>query len=107
MARYRVGNAYLSEEEYAEHQKKNDNPFVFGFFVIVFLVLSYQSNIYLKAHYASSFSSEIRVVLSLVPGFFIGIIMFIFRRFISMPICLSVLGVILYLLWKITFYFLA
>jgi len=107
MARYRVGNAYLSEEEYAEHQKRNDNPFVFGFFVIVFLVMSDQSNVYLKAHYTSSFSPEIRVALSLVPGLFTGIIMFIFRRFISMTICLSVLGVVLYLLWKITFYFLA
>lgn len=36
MARYRVGNAYLSEEEYAEYQKRHNNPFVLGFFVIAF-----------------------------------------------------------------------
>lgn len=115
MARYRVDNAYLSEEEYAEHLKdtnKNfDNALVFIFSIILFGLLTYQSNIYLKAHYASSFSSEVRVALALIPGFFTGIIMLIFRQFfarvLEILIGLSVLSVILYLLWKITFYFLA
>lgn len=115
MARYRVDNAYLSEEEYAAHLKKNDedsdNALVSIFSIIIFVLLTYQSNIYLKTHYTSLFSSEIRVALTLIPGLLTGIIMHIFRgfvaRFLERLIGLSVLGVVLYLLWKITFYFLA
>lgn len=115
MARYRVGNAYLSEEEYAGHHKeiedRADNARLFIFSIILFCLISYQSNIYLKAHYTSLFSAEMRVALSLVPGLFTGIIIFVFRPFLarvlSMLITLSITGTILYLLWKITFYFLA
>ena len=103
MARYRVGNAYLSEEEYEKH---NHKTIVFWLSIIVFAFLTYQTNAYLKLHYLEMFSSKARVALSVIPGLAAVLFMRIFYKIFSFFIGISFFAGFLFMAWKVLFYFL-
>ena len=106
MARYRVGNKYLSEEEYKEETEKDSIGLVFFLSLIVFGIFAYQTNMYLKLHYMKDFSAEVRVALAILPGLASTIIMLVFHKVIFRFIIFALWGLFLFIAWKIIFYFL-
>jgi len=71
MARYRVGNKFLSEDEFHQHNKsKQEASYFFGGFVITFLLFMYGVPKYLPE--VLSLDKWIRVLIYLLPSLLIG-----------------------------------
>lgn len=84
MARYRVGNKYLSQEEYDAEQdwKWGVGLFLFGAFATGYLFHTYVVNLL--------WNDIIRFIITVVPSIGVGYLLVRFRRFIRILIGLAV-----------------
>ena len=89
MARYRVGDKYLSEEEY---QDDIDSKFVFLLFIVGCLVTGFLVN---RGLVNPEWHTAIRFIVTVVPALFVGGLLAFFHRLVAKIILTLIIILIL------------
>ncbi len=98
MARYRIGNSYLSEEEYNQH---TEWQFGLILFAIGAALLGYVCYKYALPHIPPEYPKWSKVAALVVSGAFGGSILFYFRKSLMLVLGLCILLGIAYLTYYV------
>ena len=92
MARYRVGNSYLSEEEYKKHQ---DNQVIKFLCLVGAVLFGYGCSVYILPLLPDTASKWVKVIMLVLSGCLGAGVFFALRNFILLLIGLAILGALL------------